>query len=391
VIAYADDLMILVKGTTQVEIENYANIEVAKWARNNKIDFNGQKSKMMVITRNKPKNRRDFKLFLNNKKLQQEYTIKYLGIIIDRRFNFNELTENIARKYIKIIYALSKPAKINWGLRHDVLRIIYAGAILPILSKGAPIWIEYLKRKHNVAKLKRVQRLINIKIARAYRTTSHEALCVLTGITPIQMELRSQAKVYYITRGNAQIDAPKQYRKWTHTTKAIELKEKCEEREYTVEVYTDGSKSLSGVCSGIAISMNKHLTFQLKYKLAERCSNNQAEQLAIAKALEEIQNLSYLQGNQRSAAIHTGSKITMDAIANPRNYQNLVEQIRDAIGWLENDNWTIHFTWVKAHNNYGNELADQLAKEAASGNETDIAYNKIPKSAVIRELKEEGE
>ena len=27
VIAYADDLMIFVKGTTQVEVENYANIE----------------------------------------------------------------------------------------------------------------------------------------------------------------------------------------------------------------------------------------------------------------------------------------------------------------------------------------------------------------------------
>jgi len=77
--------------------------------------------------------------------------------------------------------------------------------------------------------------------------------------------------------------------------------------------------------------VNKHLTFQLQYKLAERCSNNQAEQLAIAKALEEIQNLSYVQVNQRSAAIHTDSKITLDEIANPRNHQNLVEQIRDSI------------------------------------------------------------
>jgi len=47
---------------------------------------------------------------------------------------------------------------------------------------------------------------------------------------------------------------------------------------------------------------------------------------------------------------------------------------------------------VKAHNgNYGNELADQLAKEAASSNEVETAYNKIPKRAVVRELKEEGE
>ena len=71
VIAYADDLMILVKGTSQVEVENYANIEtqkIAKWTRNNKVYFNDQKSNIMVIMRNKPKNRWDFKFFLNNKK-----------------------------------------------------------------------------------------------------------------------------------------------------------------------------------------------------------------------------------------------------------------------------------------------------------------------------------
>ena len=53
-----------------------------------------------------------------------------------------------------------------------------------------------------------------------------------------------------------------------------------------------------------------------------------------------------------------------------------MEQIGDAIGRLENNKWSIHFTRVKAHNdNYGNELADQLAKEAASGSEADTAYN----------------
>jgi hypothetical protein len=85
------------------------------------------------------------------------------------------------------INGMNKNKAPPWGLRHDDLRIIYAGAILPIISYGAPIWIECLKRKHNVAKLKIVQRLINIKIARAYRTTSYEALCVLTGITPIKL------------------------------------------------------------------------------------------------------------------------------------------------------------------------------------------------------------
>jgi hypothetical protein len=85
-------------------------------------------------------------------------------------------------------------------LRHDGLRIIYNLAILPLLAYGAPVWIECLK-KHNAIKLKRVQRLINIKIARAYSTISREALCVLTGMTPIHIELESQAIIYYNTRG----------------------------------------------------------------------------------------------------------------------------------------------------------------------------------------------
>ena len=152
----------------------------------------------MIITKKKPKNRRDIRIFLNNKKLQQADTIKYLGIAIDR-FNFNQHIDKITGKSIKIIHALSKSAKINWGLRHDVLRIIYNGAILPILSYGAPVWIECLKKKHNAIELKRVQRLINIKIARAYRTTSHEALCVLTGMTPVLIDLGSQAKIYHNT------------------------------------------------------------------------------------------------------------------------------------------------------------------------------------------------
>jgi ribonuclease HI len=64
--------------------------------------------------------------------------------------------------------------------------------------------------------------------------------------------------------------------------------------QYAIAVYTDGCKIENGVGSGIAILIDKHLTFQLKWKLAEKCSNNQAEQLAIAKALEKMKDLHQL-------------------------------------------------------------------------------------------------
>ena len=58
---------------------------------------------------------------------------------------------------------------------------------------------------------------------------------------------------------------------------------------------------------------------------------------------------------------------------------------------LEKDSWIIHFTWVKAHDsNYGNELADQLEKDAVSDDALDITYNKLPKGTVTSDLKELG-
>jgi ribonuclease HI len=160
---------------------------------------------------------------------------------------------------------------------------------------------------------------------------------------------------------------------------------------YTIEIYTEGSKKEKGLGAGIAIFINGNLTFQLRYNLAEKCSNNQAEHQAIAKALEKARDLHQVQRNQQNPATHTDSRITLEAIANTRNLQNLIEHIREDIRNVENNSWIVHFTCVKARNiNGGNELADQLAKEAACGDELNITYNKYPKSEVISELKDLG-
>ena len=91
IMAFADDLMLIVKGNSLLEIENHANIELQKissWAEQNKIIFNSEKSKLMVVTRRKTKPDREINIFLN-KILQQSDNMKYLGILIDKRFSFN--------------------------------------------------------------------------------------------------------------------------------------------------------------------------------------------------------------------------------------------------------------------------------------------------------------
>jgi hypothetical protein len=65
---------------------------------------------------------------------------KYLGIIIDSKFKFNEHIKYIPDICIKLINALSRSARINWGLRH-VLKTIYDVIQLKLLC-AAPVWTE---------------------------------------------------------------------------------------------------------------------------------------------------------------------------------------------------------------------------------------------------------
>ena len=57
-IAFADDLIILIRGETVAEAENYRNLELRnlqEWAQNNKMKFNENKSKVMLMSRRKEK------------------------------------------------------------------------------------------------------------------------------------------------------------------------------------------------------------------------------------------------------------------------------------------------------------------------------------------------
>jgi len=54
---------------------------------------------------------------------------------------------------------------------------------------------------------------------------------------------------------------------------------------------TDGSKCWHRVGSGVAVFGGNELAAQLKFMLNKKCSNNQAEQLAIVKALQTTETL----------------------------------------------------------------------------------------------------
>jgi len=114
-----------------------------------------------------------------------------------------------------------------------------------------------MRKENYKAKLLRVQRLINIKMAKAYRRVSHEALCVLTGTMPIDLKIEQTVKIYQLTKGNdtgkTQFDKDMEVRYWQHSAEASISSTDEKEDKGSIHIYTDGSKTDKGVGSGIAI------------------------------------------------------------------------------------------------------------------------------------------
>ena len=121
----------------------------------------------------------------------------------------------------------------------------------------------YSKTKKNIRMLQRVQRLINIKIAKAYRTISFEASCVMAGVPPIGLVIEEKASRYKI-KHNPERDLPLPVKEWSHPTRRrngrltllvdrqTELRNMPTEQR-TIMIFTDGTKNDHGVRSGVAV------------------------------------------------------------------------------------------------------------------------------------------
>jgi hypothetical protein len=209
-------------------------------------------------------------IYVNNKPLEQVTTMKYLGIIIDDKFKFSHHISYAAEKCTTLIYSLPKSAKISRGLKHEAFKTIYRRD-----TNSFTIWSTSLDRSNEVyaqnrLKYIRVQRLINIRMAKAFRTSS-EALCIVTGTTPIIMKNGVAVKQYNIIKWKGSqtllIDREVELKNWPHPEDVVKIIEGNGCRYKTIQKYTDGSKNDHGVGSGLAIFVGKEFNL-----LVTRCT-----------------------------------------------------------------------------------------------------------------------
>lgn len=134
-------------------------------------------------------------------------TIRYLGVdytygirgIYPQGLSITSHIRRVSDKCVQAFNALGRIARANWGLGHGAMRILYRGLFVPIITYGAPGWADLLNLSQRGI-LARTQRQALLRVTRAYRTVSTDALPALAGEIPIDLLIEERAARYFAKR-----------------------------------------------------------------------------------------------------------------------------------------------------------------------------------------------
>ncbi|XP_063378586.1 uncharacterized protein LOC134665540 [Cydia fagiglandana] len=397
--AFADDVALVVDGSTAMEIEAKANsaLEHAReWGVRNKLKFAPHKTNAMLITR---KLKYDTpRLCMGGINIGMVKEIKMLGVVIDNKLTFNEHVSNVCKKAVGIHKQLSRAAKASWGLHPEVIKTIYVATVEPIVLYAASVWAPAATKISVQKQLAAVQRGIAQKLCKAYRTVSLNSALILAGILPLDLRVREAASLYEAKRGVPQpglgdweVERMAPAAEMPHPAERQELKlislvdqnDVNNHSNYEVRIYTDGSKIGGGVGASLSIWRGEAEIKARKLALPKFCTVYQAELLAICVATREVKN-----SKANTFGIYSDSMAALQTIQNYSCLHPLAVEARDNIRTISHQGKIIALHWIKAHAGLeGNERADELAKGAAADSKRKRDYDQCPVSFVKRNIR----
>lgn len=186
--AYADDLVISVSADTRAELKlRAAHVldPVLLWGSRHGLTFSTAKCEALVTKGHLVPG---FTINFGDDRIVTKEAVKYLGIWIDQNFTFRSHIQNIVHKDIGLFTRIRGTFGSGWGINRRNLLQLYRAVFLPQLLYGARFWATAICTSKQVAILNRIQRRALLGITSAYRTVSTDALQVLAGVLPLDLE-----------------------------------------------------------------------------------------------------------------------------------------------------------------------------------------------------------
>lgn len=420
---YVDDLLIFSSGSNIDIINRQLQSTIDKlltFIEGRGFKFSTTKSKCIHFCRKRPHDLGGLKI--GERLIEIVDVVKYLGIYFDSKLNFHYHIETLANKCKQKLNLIKCLSSLNWGANRETLLKIYTSLILSRIDYGS---IAYSSTsKSNLRKLNVIHNMGIRHAIGAFRTSPVQSLYCESGIEPLKLR-REKILLKYVTEVQAKRShlnhnifseysnilenahskssasrALVMIKQWNINTRNVtpiniyqtppwiikELNFHTElaelDRENTnsltfntlfqeivnrykdkVCIYTDGSKTSSGV--GYAFCINGETHSWSKPAISTIYT---AELHAIWRSLQYF----YSTASQCVAVICTDSLSSIATIKDRFSTNSVIHNINTLIHNIRELGKDVVFVWTPAHIGiHGNEMADNAAKLAVLKEEID--------------------
>ncbi|EDN04466.1 predicted protein [Histoplasma mississippiense (nom. inval.)] len=391
------------------------------WSATHGSKFDLKKYQLIHLTRNPRRHDVQRALTISDLTIAPMKEVRYLGVMLDQQLRWGPQIQHIESRTSLTLNALRSLAGSTWGSALATLRLAYLAIVVPQITYACSVWHTPRGEAGLTEKMRttldRIQREGARIVGGAYRAASGAALDVELFMTPLRLQLEERAHhaaLNILTGSQFQNEDDNSTSAWTppirgdsptspltrlYNSLVMKLGEgavsylesripfpvkpwwraptititegrEAAERLHThiisgadppLAVYTDGS-GIHGKVGAAALAPSIH-TQELAY-LGKETSTTvyAAELLGIHMGLNLI-----LASDRRRAAIFTDNQAALKALQNPRRSsgQSILRRIIDALDRVRAQGLQVEFYWIPAHQGIeGNELADNLAKEA---------------------------
>ncbi|GBP65872.1 Retrovirus-related Pol polyprotein from type-1 retrotransposable element R1 2 [Eumeta japonica] len=204
VVAYADDVTVLVEAPSRSEIEGRSQAAlnlIREWGGRNRLSFSPTKSCSMTV---KGKLQRPPVVRMGGDSIRAVSAATVLGVVIDERLSFAKHAQYIGERAAKSFGKVSRVSAASWGMRYPSLLTVYRGTYIATVTYAAGCWHTRANLHVVRSALLRTQRPALTLLTKAYRTTSTAALPVLAGVLPADYEVllagKTDTQRYCLTR-----------------------------------------------------------------------------------------------------------------------------------------------------------------------------------------------
>jgi hypothetical protein len=197
ILCYADDTLVVVSGHSREQLERKSNQSLARVvARIEEIGLKvaGEKTEAVVFSK-RGKVIAPINITVGGATITSADTMKYLGVVVDRRWNFSAHLQERARK-AEAVGRMLGVLMPNLRGPTEATRKLYVAVMHSVALYACPAWATQARARMGWQSLRRVQRAMAIRSIAAYRTISYEAASILARIPPIHLLAEERERTY---------------------------------------------------------------------------------------------------------------------------------------------------------------------------------------------------